>query len=94
MEVKIFYPILIVFFLIQFLVVLGALVFVIFMARPEVPLAGYDLPEILTPTQKLEREVSSLGPPATLHELDPIGSASSRSRGGDQSERQWVLRSV
>ena len=35
-----FYLILLVVFLIQFLVVLGALMFAIFMARPEVPLSG------------------------------------------------------
>jgi len=35
-----FYLILLVVFLIQFLVVLGALIFVIFTARPEVPLSG------------------------------------------------------
>lgn len=34
------YLILLIFFLIQFLVVLGALIFVIFLARPEVPLLG------------------------------------------------------
>lgn len=36
------YQILLVFFLIQFLVILGVLLFAIFFARPEVPLAGND----------------------------------------------------
>jgi hypothetical protein len=35
------YLILLVIFLIQFLVALGALMFVIFLARPEVPLSGW-----------------------------------------------------
>jgi len=36
-----FYPIMLIIFLIQFLVVLGAFMFVIFFARPIVPLSGY-----------------------------------------------------
>ena len=35
-----FYIVLLIIFLIQFLVALGALMFVIFLARPEVPLSG------------------------------------------------------
>jgi len=39
-EDNMFYSILLVFSLIQFLLILGALVFALFFARPEVPLAG------------------------------------------------------
>jgi hypothetical protein len=39
------YLVLLIIFLIQFLVVLGALVFVIFLARPEVPFSGEDSQE-------------------------------------------------
>jgi len=40
-----FYLIMLIIFLIQFLVVVGALMFVIFFARPEVPLSGRGLQE-------------------------------------------------
>jgi hypothetical protein len=46
------YTILLIIFLIQFLVVLGALIFVIFLARPEVPFSGDISQERPTPDDR------------------------------------------
>jgi len=50
------YLIMLIIFFIQFLVVLGALIFVIFFARPEVPLSGYGPQE--SPAPKKVAQVS------------------------------------
>ena len=63
---------LLVFFLIEFLVILGALVFALFFARPEVPLAGDGLEEmqpVVKPADAGEQsEVVDVA--ATLHSPD------------------------
>ena len=53
-----FYLILLVFFLIQFLVILGVLIFAIFFARPKVPLSGDGTQE-----RPPDREQRSFRPP-------------------------------